>query len=60
MPITRAQLTLAAFTLILIAAIATAVILIVANDDNRDEAPRDLSRDLTAAAGSALTPTPTP
>lgn len=58
--ITRAQGALAAFTLLLVAAIAAAVILIVANSDGGDDAaPRDLSRDLTAAAGG-FTPTPTP
>ena len=58
--ITRAQAVLAAFTLLLVAAIAAAVIIIVASSDGGDDAaPRDLSRDLTAAAGR-FTPTPTP
>lgn len=57
---TRAQAYLAAFTILLVSAIAALVIIVVANDDNRDDAsPVDLSRDLTAAAG-AVTPTPSP
>lgn len=58
--ITRAQAALATFTVLLVAAIAAAVIVIVANSDGGDDAaPRDLSRDLTAAAGG-VTPTPAP